>query len=144
MSQVCNYHKNKDGSVTICGKTYYPDDSSYRIVDGEVYVEDENHFGTIWVTEAMVDKYGLRGIAFAEDEDDDFYWKPDDLGPEFNYTISIDHACGFIDPATGEVEMMTPNGHAYDEEFVAWWNDFPVKLLKEDGSKVFIACWADG
>lgn len=124
--------------ITICGKTYY-DGSEYRIIDGEVYEEDGNHFGTIWLTEAMVDKYGLRDVAFAEEEDD---YKPDELGPEFCYTIMIDHACGFIDPSTGESSMDTPHGQAYSEEFVAWWNEFPVKLLSEDS--VFISGWADG
>ena len=125
--------------VTICGKTYYGDDPEYRIIDGEVYVEDGNHFGTLWLTEAAVDKYGVRDIAFAEDEDD---YRPDDLGPEFCYTISIDHSCGFIDPSTGEIDMMTPHGQVYDEEFVAWWCEFPQKMLQD--KEVVIAGWADG
>lgn len=137
--KACNYHQNEDGSVTICGTTYFPDDPDYRIIDGEVYVEDGNHFGTLWLTEAAVDKYGVRDIAFAEDEDD---YRPDDLGPEFCYTISIDHACGFIDPATGEIEMMTPHGQAYDEEFVAWWCRFPQKMLGD--KEVVINGWSDG
>lgn len=134
-----SYRQNSDGSVTICGKTYYPS-TEYRIIDGEVYVEDENHFGTIWITEEMVTKYGLQEVAIRDDDDSEWV----DKSPELCYEIIIDHACGFIDPTTGELEQSTPHGDAYSEEFVAWWNDFPVNLLSEDPDKVLVSGWSDG
>ena len=128
--------------ITICGETYYPS-SEYRIIDGVVYVEDENHFGTIWMTEEMVSKYNLQDIAFRDEDEDEDFWG-DLKSPELCYEIPIDHACGFIDPATGKLEQITPHGQAYSEEFAAWWNEFPVQLLSEPEDKVWISGWADG
>ena len=38
----------------------------------------------------------------------------------------------------------TPHGATYSEEFISWWCEFPIELLKEKEKDVFIHGWRNG
>jgi hypothetical protein len=134
----------------------------YRVIEGLRYWEDLNHFGTVWVTQEMYDKYDLSRCSCVETSEELFGEYDEDFNPgrEFTYVISIDHCAGVtplgVDYDEGEwkdgkyinfvlhATQETPHGDCYDEEFVAWWCGFPVELLDEPEQNVQITGWADG
>ena len=86
--------------------------------------------------------------------EDDIAWS------QFTHVISIDHCAGVtplgVEYSDGEwidgkfcnfelhATQETPHGDCYDEDFVAWWCEFPVELLTEPEENVRIGGWADG
>jgi len=131
-------------TVTINGVTYKDGlDYGYRIIDGEVYAEDENHHGTILLTEEMAAKYSLDDDYRLEDDWYEEEWMDEDM-KNFTHEICIDHAAAYVDPETGEETHNSPHGELYSEEFVAWWCGFDVDMLKESDDKVRIWGWCDG
>ena len=120
----------------------------YRIIDGLTYWEDPNHFGSIYLTQEMYDKYDLGRCSIVETVEEaygeyDPEWMPD---RKYAYVIGIDHCAG-VTPLGADVDEITydtPHGECYEEDFVAWWCEFPVELLDEPEENVFIGGWSDG
>ena len=134
----------------------------FRIIDGLIYWEDNNHFGAIYLTQEMYDKYDLKRCPCCETLEEAYDDMADELreSPEFIYVISIDHCAGvtplgveqssadrlgdkwvnYVDNSSYE----TPHGDCYDEDFIAWWCEFPVELLNEPDENVRIGGWSDG
>ena len=140
--------------------------NDYRIIEGLTYWEDQDHFGSIYLTQEMYDKYGLDRCPSCEtivesygDEDGEFR-KDVGIGDEFIYVISIDHCAGVtplgVEYSSGEwidgkfcnfklhAVQETPHGDCYDDDFVAWWCEFPVEILSEPNENVQIGGWCDG
>ena len=134
----------------------------YRIIEGLTYWEDQNHFGCIYLTQEMYDKYDLSRVGCCETLVEAYDDMAEELrpGPQFTHVISIDHCAGVtplgVDYSDGEwidgkycnhvlhATYDTPHGDCYDEDFVAWWCEFPVELLTEPEENVQIGGWADG
>ena len=118
------------------------------------YSHDPNHSGRIFVSQKMVDKYNLDEVPIEEwyqeelerlgDEPDqeelDFL---NEMKEEWAQVIFVSHSGGWDkDSKEGWGDDDTPHGQIWSEEFVAWWNGFPLELLNEDD--VYIYSWADG
>ena len=134
----------------------------YRIIEGLTYWEDHNHFGTIYLTQEMYDKYDLDRVAYCETIEECYGEYDEDFMPGRQYThvLTIDHCAGvtpigvdygegiWIDGKFSSYQLNatyeTPHGDCYDEEFVAWWCEFPVELLSEPDENVYIGGWSDG
>ena len=144
--------------------TEYTDE--YRIIEGLTYWEDVNHFGSIYLTQEMYDKYDLDRCPCCETfeecyGDDDGSFREDmSIDKKFTHVISIDHCAGVtplgVEYSSGEwidgkfcnfelhATQETPHGDCYDEDFVAWWCEFPVELFTEPEENINIGGWADG
>ena len=126
--------------------TEYTD--AYRIIDGLTYWEDVDHFGTIYLTQEMYDKYDLDRCPCCETIEECYGEYDEDYMPGRQYThvISIDHCAGVtplgVDSSDSTYE--TPHGECYEEDFIAWWCEFPVELLTEPEENVSIGGWANG
>ena len=140
--------------------TEYNDD--YRIIEGLTYWEDPNHFGAIYLTQEMYDKYDLSRCGCCQTLEEAYDDMADEMrrSPELTYVISIDHCAGvtplgveysssdrvgdkwvnFVNHSTHE----TPHGDCYEEDFIAWWCEFPVELFDEPDENVHIGGWCDG
>ena len=120
----------------------------FRIIDGLTYWEDVNHFGTIYLTQEMYDKYDLDRCPCCETIEECYGEYDEDYMPGRQYThvISIDHCSGVTPLGVDENHSTyeTPHGDCYEDEFVAWWCEFPVELLSESDENVQIGGWADG
>ena len=120
----------------------------YRIIEGLTYWEDHNHFGAIYLTQEMYDKYDLSRCLCCETLVEAYDDMAEEMGqpPEFIYVISIDHCAGVTPLGVDydEHTYETPHGHCYDEDFIAWWCEFPVELLSEPDENVRIGGWANG
>ena len=120
----------------------------YRIIEGLTYWEDHNHFGTIFITQAMYDKYDLGRCGCCETIKEAYGEYDEDFMPGRQYThvIHIDHCAGVtpLGVDASENTMDTPHGEVHDEDFVAWWCEFPVELLSEPEENVQITGWWDG
>ena len=121
----------------------------YRIIEGLTYWEDPNHFGTIFLTQEMYDKYDLKRAGCCESVLDCYGEYDEDYMPGRQYThvISIDHCAG-VTPlghdASEGTSLDTPHGECYEEDFVAWWCEFPAELFNEPEENVLITGWCDG
>ena len=140
--------------------TEYTDE--YRIIEGLTYWEDVNHFGAIYLTQEMYDKYDLDRCPCCETVEECYGEYDEDYMPGRQYThvISIDHCAGvtplgveysdgeWIDGKFCNFKMLatqeTPHGECYEEDFIAWWCEFPVELLTEPEENVVISGWANG
>ena len=134
----------------------------YRIFEGLTYWEVANHIGTIYLTQEMYDKYDLSRCHNVESVEEAFGEYDEDYMPErkFCYVLHIDHCAGvtplgvdygegvWVDGKLSSYQLNatqeTPHGDCYDEEFVAWWCEFPVELLYELEENVQITGWCDG
>lgn len=127
----------------------------YRRHESGYYFEDEEHFGTVFVSQKMVDKYSLdhtpidewyeNESEFEDDEDQLAYLA--EMKEKWSMVIEIDHCWGYSETSDRYhkgYQNKTPHGEIWTESFVAWWCDFPVEILKESKEDVFIAGWADG
>jgi len=140
--------------------TEYNDD--YRIIEGLTYWEDANHFGVIYLTQEMYDKYDLSRCGCCQTLEEAYDDMADELrrSPAFIYVISIDHCAG-VTPLGVEYSssdrvgdkwvnhvnnytLETPHGDCYEEDFIAWWCEFPVELFDEPDENVVIGGWCDG
>ena len=65
---------------------------------------------------------------------------------KYAYVIGIDHCAGVtpLGVDANEITWETPHGECYDNDFVAWWCEFPVELLDEPDENVLIGGWSDG
>ena len=74
--------------------TEYTDE--YRIIEGLTYWEDVNHFGAIYLTQEMYDKYDLDRCPCCETVEECYGEYDEDYMPGRQYThvISIDHCAG--------------------------------------------------
>ena len=122
----------------------------FHFEDGLYYWYDLNHTGLIWITEEMVKKYNLINVEKLEEfyDEDDLEEMREDFTGNFTHLIHIHHCVGVSKGNTDEdyrkcVED-TPHGKVYEKEFVAWLNDFPTELLKEDEKDVLVLGWCDG
>ena len=139
--------------------------NDYRIIEGLTYWEDPNHFGSVYLTQEMYDKYDLDRCPTCETileayGDDGEFQKDANIGDEFTHVISIDHCAGVtplgVEYSSGEwidkkfcnfelhATQETPHGDCYDDDFVAWWCEFPVEILSEPDTNVYIGGWSDG
>lgn len=129
--------------------------NEYRRYESGYYFEDTEHFGTIFVSQEMVNKYGLEHLPIDEWYDEEAYLEDDEeqltylkeMKDKWAQVISVDHCWGYSetdDRYHNGYQCMTPHGHIGDNAFVAWWCDFPEELLKEGINDVYIAGWADG
>jgi len=134
------------------------DEKSWRRYESGYYFDDENHSGHIYVSQRMVDKYNLchemmddkwleEALQDCYDEEDEASAK--ELQAKYAQEIYITHAIGYSPEGCSSEHRRnciwnTPHGDIGSEEFVAWWNDFPVALLKEGEDDVYIAGWCDG
>ena len=127
----------------------------YRRHESGYYFEDEEHFGTIFVSEEMVSKYQLEHTPIQEwydeeydsDDDEEQLEYLEEMKSKWAQVIEIDHCWGYSETSDryhNGYQSKTPHGEISDEEFVAWWCDFPHELLKESKEHVYIAGWADG
>ena len=136
--------------------------NDYRIIEGLTYWEDASHFGSVWLTQEMYDKYDLDRCGHCESIEEaygeyDPEWMPE---RKFCYVIYIDH-CSGVTPIGVEFSeadrkdgkwinfklnatQETPHGECYEEDFVAWWCQFPAELLDEPDENVLITGWCDG
>jgi len=121
----------------------------YRIIEGLTYWEDPNHFGSVYLTQEMYDKYDLGRCSTVETVEEaygeyDPEWMPD---RKYAYVIGIDHCAG-VTPlghdASEGTSLDTPHGECYEEDFVAWWCEFPAELFNEPEENVLITGWCDG
>ncbi len=117
------------------------------------YYWDEDHYGRIYVSQKMVDKYKLKEcldpldgewfasrIFMGSDEED-----LKELQSKYTHEIYIRHCRGFSkDGDSMNQSQLTPHGDIGSEEFVAWYNDFPLELLSETNEDdVYIEGWID-
>ena len=134
----------------------------YRIIDNLTYWEDQNHFGSVYLTQEMYDKYDLDRCPSCETIEEAYGEYDPDWMPErkFCYVIYIDHCSGVtpvgVDYSDGGIKdgqfinyqvnatQETPHGECYSEEFAAWWCEFPIELLSEPDENVLITGWCDG
>lgn len=127
----------------------------YRRHESGYYFEDTEHFGTVFVSQRMVDKYSLdhtpiekwyeEQIEYEDDEEQLKYLE--EMKSKWSQVIIIDHCTGYSltsDRSNSGYHSMTPHGQIGDKGFVAWWCDFPVELLDESSVDVCVASWADG
>ena len=127
----------------------------YRRHESGYYFEDTEHFGAVFVSQQMVDKYSLdhtpidkwyeEQVEYEDDEEQLKYLE--EMKCNWAQVIIIDHCTGYSttsDRSHSGYHSMTPHGHIGDQEFVAWWCDFPVELLNESSVDVCVASWADG
>ena len=142
---------NYPESVVINGDTYTDNVDECIVREGNVFTEDQNHIGYMWLTQDVVDKYKLNDEVcplsemYSDEELEDMIEEGD---PKFEYSLDFFHCSQWLNPNTGKWEdfdVPTPFGELYSEEFVAWYNYFPQKLFeldKEDG--VFHGGFCDG
>ena len=123
---------------------------NFHFEDGLYYWDDINHTGLIWITDDMVNKYNLINIERLEEfyDEDDLEEMREGFTGNFTHLIHIHHC---VDVSKGNTDedyrkcvQDTPHGKVYDEEFVSWWNEFPIELLKEDEKDVLVLGWCDG
>ena len=129
----------------------YKEGDDYEYKNGLYYWYDEEHFGRIWLTKKMVDKYNLgEGLvetlekAYVGDEKE-LEDARETYGGHYTHEIYLLHCSGVSTDNRYEntIDDKT-HGDIRSEEFVAWWNDFPIELLKEDKKDVLVMGWADG
>ena len=70
--------------------------NDYRIIEGLTYWEDASHFGSVWLTQAMYNTYGLDRCGACETIEEaygeyDPEWMPE---RKFCCVIYIDHCSG--------------------------------------------------
>jgi hypothetical protein len=137
-------------------------DEGFRQFESGFYSCDENHSGRLLVTQAMVDKWDLHEkwgcveplevdcglLDGMDDEEKEEFWS---YLPHRNYVgeIYIQHATHYAKTKEGLNDWKewvddTPHGDIYSNEFVAWWNDFPIELLNEPETEVYVWGWKDG
>ena len=134
-------------------------DESWTRYESGYYFHDENHSGCIYVSQRMVGKYKLNHTVldeewfndemgvYGDDEEQIEYLR--ELQAKYAQEIYISHATAFSAEGCSREhhrvgDRETPHGDIGSENFVAWWNDFPVELLKEAEDDVYIAGWCDG
>ena len=127
----------------------------YRRFESGYYFEDEEHFGTVFVSQKMVDKYNLDHTpilewyeekSHLEDNEEELAYLRE-MKEKWSQVIDIDHCWGYSETSDRYhkgYQSKTPHGEIGDEAFIAWWCDFPVEILKEGKEDVFVAGWADG
>ena len=125
-------------------------DDEGKLYESGFYWKDENHSGTIFISQKMVDKYKLEDDSdpieeFFNDND----WSVEDREQYKNYTHSlfISHCAYWSKTKEEEVDRCssyTPHGDTYSEEFVMWWNELPLELLSEPEEDVNVFGWKDG
>ena len=131
-------------------------DGEWRFIEGLYYWEDENHFGKFFLTEAMVEKHNLKGIAVRlEDDLDDWDgtgWSEEIENNGFTHLLTIDHCAG-VSKGNTEDDWMTckqdtPHGQVWSKEFVSWWCEVPMAFFDdaddENEPQVLMIGWADG
>ena len=118
------------------------------------YWNDHHHSGLLFISNRLVDKYQLRMTA---DDNIQLWIKDCGLSEDdraeclrnYAYAIYIHHAEAFsitkdgLDFSSGTYTK-TPHGECYSLEFVAWFNDLAVELLKEGDEYLKIIRWCDG
>ena len=129
-------------------------EKDYSRYESGFYWNDAQHSGLLFVSSRMVGKYQLRVIP-----DDNIESWIDDCGlnaierseclERYDHAIYIHHAEAFsitkdgLDFSSGTYTK-TPHGECYSPEFVAWFNDFAIELLKEGQEDLKIVKWCDG
>lgn len=129
----------------------YKEGEDYQEREGMWYWIDPEHEGHILVSSEMIEKYDLAKcpslMELEDDEYEDWFEEEADKYKElYPCEIYINHCLG-ITPMGGkdnEITEETPHGLAYSEEFIAWWCEFPIELLKEQEKDVFIHGWCNG
>ena len=128
----------------------------YERYESGYYWHDLNHSGLIYVSQKMVDKYNLnetplddawrKEYLFVYGDDEDGIEGADELQKKYVQEIYIQHATHLTKTKDINSEDIspTPHGETHSDEFVAWWNDFPVELLKEAEEDCYVAGWCDG
>jgi hypothetical protein len=125
-------------------------DNEGCLYESGYYWNDENHSGTIVVSQKMVDKFNLecdaepieqffRENSWEDEEREDF--------KNYAYSIFISHCAGWTKTrAEGYSNSVdeTPHGETGSEAFVMWWNDLPLELLSEPEEDVMVIGWRDG
>ena len=120
-------------------------DDCFREADGGYYWNDDDHYGEIFVSQDIVDKYKLGDDVvdpieewFADEEDAAEEWEERLAG--FSHYIITTSSIGFTSTRndTESPNTDTPRGKIDSVEFKAWWNNFPVELLEESDSEVFV------
>ena len=120
-------------------------DSAFREADGGYYWNDDDHYGEIFISQSIVDKYNLGENVvdpteewFEDEEEIAEDWKDKLSG--FSHYIITTCSLGFT-ATRDDTEIPnsnTPRGKIDSREFKAWWNNFPVKLLEELETEVFV------
>jgi len=111
--------------------------------NGLYYWYDQNHFGKIWVKQKIVEKYKLVIDPIDEDDLDEY-----EIEGDYTHEIFLYRCAGISKGNTYDdyckSSQDTPYGKVWSEEFVCWWNDLPIELLKEEEKDVLVLGWADG
>ena len=129
----------------------YKEGEDYRERNGMWYWIDPNHEGHILISDNIIKKYDLSKCSSLMELEDDEYedWFDEEAGKYkelYPCEIYIDHCLG-VTPIGGkydDISEETPYGLAYSEEFIAWWCEFPIEILKEPEKDVYIHGWCDG
>ena len=115
-------------TVIINGKTFTDEDyinNRITIREGWVFWEDENHSGSMYLTQEVVDKYKLDKLEDVVEEREDIDQDDEYDYPDFKWKLYFGHQGGVVNPETGEwiyeFNVPTPWGETYSKEFVAWW-----------------------
>ena len=125
-------------------------DEGYRHFESGYYWDDENHIGIIFVSQKIVDKYKLDDSGDVEliaQFFDDYDWEDEDRAEYKNYShyIYISH-CAYRTKTKEDNDYLytSPYGDLGSKEFVMWWNDLPLELMKEPETDVYVFGWCDG
>lgn len=134
---------NKDGSITIKGKTYPVISEDYEVIDGFVLECDMNHGGSIYFTDEVAKKYGLEAEREPAAEHKEFV---DEWGEEYDkYThwLGVNHYYGTINGDGEFIDRETPWGECYTEEMWLKMNGIKSKEFFAEPD-VWICGWCDG
>ena len=120
-------------------------DSAFRESGGGYYWIDDDHYGEIFVSQYIVDKYKLGDDVidpieewFEDEEDAAEEWEEKLSG--FSHYIITTGCIGFTSTRddTESPNPQTPRGKIDSDEFKSWWNNFPIELLSEASNDIFI------
>ena len=134
---------NPDGSLTIKGKTYR-DDTEHEIYKGYVLMNDENHFGSIYFTAEMAEKYKLEGEKMDEDEYEEWIELNGDTFKHYTHNLFVCHYYGAINGDGVLHDGFTPFGQPYSFELFCYMNGIDPAFFEEDEKDVLVWSWGDG
>ena len=126
----------------------------YSRYESGYYWNDKNHSGLLFVSNRMIDKYRLPVIS----EDKIEFWIHDceldeshkiAYPQKYAFAIYLHHAEAYSITKDGlnfssSNYTKTPHGECYSPEFVAWFNELPIELLKEGDDHLKVVQWCEG